>query len=406
MHITDLITETRTSLTANPTRTLLTMLGIVIGIASVIAMLAVGQGTKASVEETVSSLGSNTLTITPGSSGGRPGAVASGNTQSLKLSDMEVIKKQVFLAKLVTAEVSAKVQVVAGAENVSVNVTGVGPEYREIKDINLEQGIFITENHNTGYSKVAILGAQTRDDLFGENSNPIGRKIKIKSNTYTIIGVAEQSGGGGFGGNADEAIYVPLTTAMQYLSGGDYVNSISIQANRVEDIDTIETQLRTLLLKRHKIHDPDLADFSIFNQAKIADSLSQITTALTLLLGFVAGISLIVGGIGIMNMMLTTVRERTREIGLRKALGADRKDISNQFLLESIVITCAGGIIGVLLGVGIALLVNFTGATQTKITAYSIILSFAVSGIIGISFGYYPAKKASELNPIEALRYE
>lgn len=387
-------------------RSLLTMLGIVVGISSVIAMLAVGEGTKTSIEQSVSSLGSNTLTITPGSGGGRPGEVAAGNTQSLTVADMEAIRNQVALAKLVSAEVTTKAQVVAGAENVNVTVFGVTPEYMPIKSIEMEQGGFITDTHHKGYAKVAVLGPETRDTLFGADANPLGQKIKVKANTYTVIGVSERRGGSSFGGNSDEAVYIPLNTAIQYVSGGNNVSSISISAERVEHLSVLEDEIKSLLLKRHKISDPGLADFSVFNQAEVADSLAEITTMLTLLLGFVAGISLVVGGIGIMNMMLTTVRERTREIGLRKSIGADRKDISQQFLLESIVITCIGGAIGLVLGVAVAAIVDATGVTQTTVTAYSVILSIAVSALIGVVFGYYPARKASELNPIEALRYE
>lgn len=406
MTLTDLLFETRASLFANPTRTLLTMLGIVIGIASVIAMLAIGQGTKASVEATVSSLGSNVLTITPGSGGGRPGTLTTGNTKSLTLADMKAIRAQIPEAALVTAAVGAKAQVVAGSENMSATISGVTPEYADIQSVDMDLGIFITERHMEGIAKVAVLGPTTRDNLFGKNADPIGKKVKIKSNSYTVIGVTKSKGGGGFSGNADEAVFVPLSTGMLYLSGTDHVNSITVSAATLDALPALEQKVRALLLSRHKITDPRLADFSIFNQAKIADSLAQITSAITMLLGMVAGISLIVGGIGIMNMMLTTVRERTREIGLRKAIGAKRSDISNQFLLESILITVIGGCIGVLFGVMIALVVNATGITQAVVTPFSIFLAFFVSGLVGIVFGYYPARKAAELNPIDALRYE
>ncbi len=401
----DLLFETRAALTANPMRTFLTVLGIVIGIASVIAMLSIGQGAQASINSRISALGSNVLTVSPGGGGNRPGAVSTGgNTQSLKIPDVDAIKK-LPLVEYVAPIVNSRTQVIAGSKNTNVSVYGTVPEYMTIRSLELDSGIFFTDAHNRSFAKVAVLGPTTRDTLFGTGVDAVGQKVKIKSNSYTVIGITKSKGGTGFG-NTDEAVYIPIQTAMHYISGGISVNSISVTTKNTGDMSALQDSLTTLLLARHKITNKDLADFNVFNQADLANTASSVASIFTILLGSVAGISLLVGGIGIMNMMLTTVRERTKEIGLRKAIGATKKDISRQFLIESIVVTSLGGIIGIILGVGVSLIINATGLFTTSISSTSIVLSFSVSALIGIVFGYYPAKKASELNPIDALRYE
>lgn len=408
MNTKDLILETRVALTANPTRTSLTVLGIVIGIASVIVMLSIGNGAQASISSSISSLGSNVLTITPGGGGSRRGGVSGGSgngAQTLKLADATAIKSTVLLAEYVAPTTSSRTQVVASGNNTNVSISGVIADYAFVRSIDLEVGTFITDAQNRSFAKVAVLGPTTRDNLFGAGANPVGKQIGIKSNKYTVIGVTKSKGGSGFG-NADDMVYIPLSTSMQYISGGDTVGSISVTTQDAADLTALQDAVTVLLLDRHNIKNKDLADFSIFNQADIAATAASVTSVFTILLGSVAGISLLVGGIGIMNMMLTTVRERTKEIGLRKAIGAQRKDISNQFLLESIVVTSLGGVIGVVLGVGISMAISATGVFTTQVTITSVILSFSVSALIGVVFGYYPAKKASQLNPIEALRYE
>lgn len=406
MQTKDIVLEIKASLTSNPTRTILTILGIVIGIASVIIMLSIGNGAQASISSSINSLGSNVLTVMPGGGGNSPGAVSSGSSESLKFKDLEEIKK-ISLVDKISAVISSRLQVIAGAKNTNVSVYGVASEYKDIKSLTMEIGIFITDAQNRNFSKVVVLGPTTRDNLFGKNSNPVGQRVKIKSNTYAVVGVLKAKGGSGMS-NSDDVVYMPVQTAMQYISGGDYVNSIAVTTKKSEDLTPLQNKITDLLIDRHNIKnkDKDLADFTVMNQADLASTMSSVTSIFTILLGSVAGISLLVGGIGIMNMMLTTVRERTKEIGLRKSIGADEKDISRQFLIESIVITCLGGIIGIILGIGVSLLIKLTGLFSTSISLSSIILSFSVSVFIGIVFGYYPAKKASKLNPIEALRYE
>lgn len=406
MQTKDIVLEIKASLTSNPTRTILTILGIVIGIASVIIMLSIGNGAQASISSSINSLGSNVLTVMPGGGGNKPGAVSSGSSESLKFKDLEEIKK-ISLVDKISAVISSRLQVIAGSKNTNVSVYGVASEYKDIKSLDMEIGIFITDAQNRNFSKVVVLGPTTRDNLFGKNSNPVGQRVKIKSNTYAVVGVLKAKGGSGMS-NSDDVVYMPVQTAMQYISGGDYVNSIAVTTKKSEDLTPLQNKITDLLIDRHNIKnkDKDLADFTVMNQADLASTMSSITSIFTILLGSVAGISLLVGGIGIMNMMLTTVRERTKEIGLRKSIGADEKDISRQFLIESIVITCLGGIIGIILGIGVSLLIKLTGLFSTSISLSSIILSFSVSVFIGIVFGYYPAKKASKLNPIEALRYE
>ncbi len=404
MRIKDLVHETRTSLLANTTRTFLTILGIVIGIASVIIMLSIGQGAQDSISSSINSLGSNVLTVRAGGGQGGPGQINTGESIALTSDDADAIKNNLSLAKDVAPMVQSRAQTVAGSRNMNATIIGSVPSYADISAIKMEEGNFITESQNRSYAKVVVLGNTAKTNLFGEEV-AIGKKIKIKTNSYTVVGVAALKGGAGFS-NPDETIYVPLTTAMQYLTGGNSVGSIAVTANSADDLTQLQTDLTNLLLQRHNISDANLADFRIMNQADLLSTASSITQIFTILLGSVAGISLVVGGIGIMNMMLTTVRERTKEIGLRKAIGAQKKDIQTQFLTEAIVITVTGGVIGILLGYLISFAITYSGVLATSVSIFSVVLSFSVSVAIGLIFGYYPAKKAAQLNPIDALRYE
>ncbi len=407
MLILDLFQESFLALSGNKIRSSLTILGIVIGIGSVIAMVSIGQGAQGTIEASIQSIGSNLLLVMPGAQRGFGGGASSarGSAQSLTTEDAAAIKKEITSAKAVAPESSKRYQITAKGTNTNTNVIGTIASYTDVRNVKIDLGNFITDQNNLSSSKVAVLGPTTRDDLFGVGVNPIGQAIKINKVEFKIIGVTQTKGGSGFS-NQDDVIYVPLITSQRYLTGGDYVTTISVQANTASEMTAIQAEVNSLLLARHKISDPLLADFNIMNQADIVAAASSVTGIFTLLLASIAGISLVVGGIGIMNMMLTTVTERTREIGLRKAIGATRQDVSGQFLTEAVMLTFLGGIFGILLGWLISLAITKFAGMATTVSLSSILLAFGVSAVIGLVFGYYPARRASKLNPIEALRFE
>jgi putative ABC transport system permease protein len=407
MKITDLFEETYSAITVNKVRSSLTVLGIVIGIGSVIAMIAIGQGAQGSIESSIQSIGSNLILVTPGFARGVGTQVSSGrgSAQTLTQNDADAITKEVTLAKAVAPEISRRYQVTAKSKNTNTQVIGTVSDYTTVRNIQMDSGVFISAQNLKSLSKVAVLGPTTVTDLFGQDSEPIGQTIKINKVEFKIIGVTKAKGGSGFN-NSDDAIYVPLTTAQRFLAGDNYVTTISIQAENQNSMSTIQQQITQLLLERHKISNPQMADFQVLNQSDIVAAASSVTGIFTILLASIAGISLLVGGIGIMNMMLTTVTERTREIGLRKAIGAHRKDISMQFLFEALMLTFLGGFLGIILGWLLAFAVTKFAGIATNVSISSILLAFGVSAGIGIIFGYYPARRASALNPIEALRYE
>lgn len=408
MRSSDLLHETYFSITANKARSSLTILGIVIGIGSVIALVSVGQGAAANISSNIESLGTNLLVVMPGSQRNAGSIVRGGfgSATTLTLGDAEAIKEQIQDINTVSPTVSSRKQVkTTSGTNTNTSIYGVQASYQKVKSINMEVGSFISDQQVSKTAKVAVLGPTARDDLFGANSQPVNQKRRIEGLEFTVIGVTQSKGGTGFG-SSDDLIYIPLSTAQSYITGSDKVSNINIEVASADLMTAVQEEITSLLLTRHKIADLASADFSIVNQADILSTLSDVTGTLTLLLGAIASISLLVGGIGIMNMMLTTVTERTREIGLRKSLGARNFDINIQFLAESIAFTFIGGIIGIFIGWLASYLITKFSGTTTTVTMSSVILAFAVSAGIGIIFGYYPARRAAALNPIEALRYE
>jgi len=407
MIISDLIEETFLSLSANKSRSFLTVLGIVIGIGSVIAMISVGQGATADITGRIESLGTNLLVVMPGSQRQSGNIVRGGlgSAQTLTMADSEAIKEQIKEAQAVAPTVSARNQVTTKGKNTNTSVYGIDSAYFGIKNITVASGLNISDQQIKSRSKVAVLGPTTRDDLFDEGVDAVGQKIRIGSQEFTVIGVTIAKGGTGMG-SSDDLIYIPITTAQQYLTGSQSVSNINIQVSSADLMNLVQAEVQTLLLQRHNIADVANADFNIMNQADMLTAMSSVAGTLTLLLGAIAGISLVVGGIGIMNMMLTTVTERTREIGLRKSLGAKKTDISAQFLCESVALTFIGGIIGIIVGWGASWLISKFSSMTTVVSTSSVLLSVGISALVGIVFGYYPARRAAKLDPIEALRYQ
>ncbi len=407
MNINDLFQETYSALLSNRARSGLTILGIVIGIGSVIAMISIGQGASSSIQSNIQSIGSNLVMVTPGAQREIGSRVSSGggSAKTLKQEDADAIKNEIALAKAVAPELSGRYQITAKGTNTNTSVVGTTAAYPSVRNVEIDLGSFISEQNVRSMSKVAVLGPAARDDLFGTSTDPVGQKVRINKIDFKVIGVTKSKGGSGFS-NQDDTVFIPLSTAQKFLAGSDYVTTISVQAIDQDSMTEMQAEITSLLLSRHNISDSQLADFSIMNQADIVASASSIFNTLTMLLGSIAGISLLVGGIGIMNMMLTTVTERTREIGLRKAIGAKKKDINLQFLAESAMLTLIGGVVGIILGWLISLGVAHFASIATKVSFVSVALAFGVSTVIGIVFGYYPAQRAANLNPIEALRYE
>jgi putative ABC transport system permease protein len=405
MKISDLFEEIFLALLGNKARSGLTILGIVIGIGSVIAMISIGQGAQGSIQSNIESIGSNLIQVMPGMQRSSGVSAGWGSSQTLTLEDAEAIATEVYLVNAVAPEISGRYQITAKGTNTNTSVVGTTASYTGVRNVEIDLGSFISEQNVKSMSKVAVLGPMVRDDLFGEEADAVGQTIRIKGMEFKVIGVTKTKGGSGFG-SQDDMIFVPLSSAQKFLVGKSYVSTISIQAKDAESMAALQEEVTLLLLSRHNIFDPDSADFRIMNQADIVESASSITNTLTLLLGSIAGISLIVGGIGIMNMMLTNVTERTREIGLRKAIGAKRKDVSLQFLVEAMMLTLVGGVVGIFFGWLASLGVEKFGGITTAISPTSVFLACGVSAAIGIIFGYYPARRAAKLNPIQALRYE
>lgn len=408
MQYSEIITEAFGTLFINKLRTGLAILGIVIGIGSVIALVSLGQATQQAIQDRIQSLGANLLTVTPGSQ--NTGAVrgAAGSSTTLTSEDANAIANsqgQINTIANVSPEVSRRSQITTGKANTNTQVIGATPPYLAVHKITIDTGTFITQRDVDGTTKVAVVGPQVASDLFGAGVNPVGQQIRISGQTFNIVGETVSKGGTGFG-NQDDIVWIPLSTAQKEIFGINYLTSIALEATSQDVMVDAQNQVGYLLLARHKFNDPAQADFSILSQQDIINTVSASTATFTTLLSGIAAISLLVGGIGIMNIMLVTVTERTREIGLRKALGAKRKLIIYQFLTEAVILTFTGGIIGMFAGIIASFIIASLTSSPFVISPSSILLATVVSAVIGIIFGWYPANRASNLQPIEALRYE
>ena len=405
MLFTELLKMAFLSLISNKLRTLLTMLGIIIGVASVVSLVAVGMGVKQNVTDSISKLGSNSLIVMAGG-GNRTGVRGgAGSMQTLKYDDAKSIKNKIKNINYVSPVVQGSYQVVAGNENWNTSVYGVIPEYAAIQSLTMQSGIFFSEHDVDVRSRVAVIGTTVATNLFG-TVNPVGKKIRVGNAPYTVIGLVASKGQSGMGQDQDDVVLVPLTTAQERLMGITYIRMINVQVADADKMDEVQANIEKLLRQRHRIRAGADDDFTVRNLTSIMETMNETATMITLLLGSIAGISLVVGGIGIMNIMMVSVTERTREIGIRKAIGATYSSIMLQFLIESTMISIIGGIIGIFLGIGVAQLISEFGNFKTVISSLSIMISFGFSLFVGIFFGMLPARKAAKLDPIEALRYE
>ncbi|MFQ6083650.1 MAG: ABC transporter permease [Candidatus Aminicenantia bacterium] len=406
MNIFRIIKVSLRALSRNKMRSFLTALGIIIGVGAVITMVSIGQGAKKEVEKHFDSMGTNMLFVRPGSSLFRGRHGGAGSVVTLTEADAKAIEEQCDAVTYVSPNVSGRAQTIYGNKNWNTSIQGVGVDYPEIRNWAVEEGIFFDENMVKTSQKVCVLGSEVSKNLF-EGVDPIGQIIRINKIPFKVIGVLESKGESGGWFNRDDMIAMPYTTAQRRLLGiVDHVQAIDVSAVSREKTEEAQEQIEELLRIRHKIAPGAEDDFHVRNMADIAEGASESTRILTILLGGIASVSLLVGGIGIMNIMLVSVTERIREIGIRMSVGAREKDILLQFLSESIVLSIIGGIIGIFVGiVGSKLISHFAG-WATLVSAGSIALAFFFAGIVGVFFGFYPAHKASKLNPIDALRYE
>lgn len=393
---------------ANKMRSILTSLGIIIGVAAVIIMLAIGNGAQKSIQNEMKSMGSNLMIIRSGvaTSGGVRGGF--GSQPTMKLGDGDAIQEKIAKIKLAAPVLDEAAQIVYGNANWSTNITGTDNRYFEIKEWNLEYGRAFVETDIKNATKVAILGQTVVNELFGD-VDPLNRTIRIKGIPFIVVGVLEKRGENGMGQDQDDAVFIPISTAQKKLMGvsfPDQVKMVMLQAVDSNATYTSQDEIKALLRQRHNLGANKDDDFIIMNLTQMMEMMENSTKIMTVLLGSIASISLLVGGIGIMNIMLVSVTERTREIGIRMAIGARSWDIRRQFLMESLVLSFIGGLIGVIIGIAGSLIISASGAMTTELSLFYILLPFSFSGLVGLFFGYFPAYKASLLNPINALRYE
>lgn len=406
MNIFNLFKIALAALVRNKLRTFLTMLGIIIGVASVIAMLGIGQGSKQSIQQQIAGMGLNLVAVMPGSQ--QRGGVQFGaaSQQTLKETDVDVIVANCPSVLAASPEVRGNGQVVFGTYNWPTSIYGVNESYMQIRERTVQSGRMFTDREISGAAKVCLIGKTVSDNLFGPNADPVGQVIRFKKIPFLIIGVLESKGLNTFGQDQDDLLLAPYTTVMKRILAITYIQAIYTSAIDSRSTDKAADQIEEVLRRQHKIKPNEQDDFTIRNQAELLSTFSSVSDILTVLLGAIAGISLLVGGIGIMNIMYVSVTERTREIGLRMAIGGRGFDIMMQFLTESMLISVTGGIIGILLGLGASRIIGSTMSWPIVILPGSEILSFVVCTAIGIFFGWYPARKAASLDPIDALRYE
>ena len=392
------------SLIANKMRSILTMLGIIIGVAAVLALVSIGNGVKQDIQNSISSLGSNLLMVMPGAPrtpGVRP---SQGSMKSLKVSDYQAISK-LDGVKAASPYTANSYVTIYQSKNWTTTVSGVSSNFQDVNNWTMAEGRFISSKNVENRERVAVVGQTVVKNLFA-GEDPVGKEIRVKNIPFRVIGVLNSKGNGTMGNDQDDVIFIPYTTAMERVEGVDYLRMVYVVASDDNGIDRLQSDIENLLRVRHSIKDTNLDDFNIQNMKSIMETMEQTTGTLTLFLGAVAAISLVVGGIGIMNIMLVSVTERTREIGIRKALGATYFVIVTQFLIEAVVISLMGGLIGIALGIGASKLIGLASGMSTVISVPTIVLSFAFSMAIGLVFGIYPARKAAKLNPIDALHYE
>lgn len=392
------------SLIANKLRSLLTMLGIIIGVAAVIALVSIGNGVKQDIENSISSLGSNLLVVLPGAPR-TPGARSSqGSMKSLKISDYEAIAKLEGV-KAASPMTNGSYVVIYQNKNWTTSVAGVNSNFQDVNNWTMTSGRFFSDKNVQNRERVAVVGQTVVKNLFADE-DPVGKEIRVKNIPFRVIGVLKSKGNGTMGNDQDDTVLIPYTTSMERVEGIDYLRRVYVVAKDDGGIDRLQADIENLLRVRHNIKDTNLDDFNIQNMKSIMETVAQTTGTFTLFLGAVAAISLVVGGIGIMNIMLVSVTERTREIGVRKALGATYSVIVTQFLIEAVVISLMGGFIGIAFGIGASKVIGMVSGMSTIVSVPTIIMSFAFSMAIGLIFGIYPARKAAKLNPIDALHYE
>lgn len=392
------------SLIANKLRSLLTMLGIIIGVAAVIALVSIGNGVKQDIEDSISSLGSNLLVVMPGAPrtpGVRP---SQGSMKSLKISDYEAIAKLEGV-KAASPMTNGSYVVIYQNKNWTTSVAGVNANFQDVNNWTMTSGRFFSDKNVQNRERVAVVGQTVVKNLFADE-DPVGKEIRVKNIPFRVIGVLKSKGNGTMGNDQDDTVLIPYTTSMERVEGIDYLRMVYVVSKDDEGIDRLQADIENLLRVRHNIKDTNLDDFNIQNMKSIMETVAQTTGTFTLFLGAVAAISLVVGGIGIMNIMLVSVTERTREIGVRKALGATYSVIVTQFLIEAVVISLMGGFIGIAFGIGSSKVIGMVSGMSTVVSVPTIIMSFAFSMAIGLIFGIYPARKAAKLNPIDALHYE